>query len=213
MFDPVSATVRVCACVPDNFNVGKRARNYRKKHLSRGKIIKSTHIHRSTRLWKTPPLVASGGGAEKPVGTENQFQFVFPAADTRAQEARQAENWKFPTAKTRSASAQFASDLALIFSVDFHRQFSTERRLFGYFCAVRRQVRRHPDTTSGKSKKNSEPTSNRTGLERGKALKCHAVKWKSQIAIEKKCSKKCKANKKKSASFSRKILPPSLSLA
>lgn len=63
--------------------VEKRARNYRKKHLSRGKIIKSIHTQPRgkpyTQLSQAPPSAAR---REKPVGTENQFQFVFPAAQT-----------------------------------------------------------------------------------------------------------------------------------
>lgn len=83
-----SVSVRVSARVCVNFNVEKRARNYRKKHLCHGKIIKSIHTHNLGKALLLALLPAVRG--EKPVGTENQFQFVFPA-DTVGKSAEKSE--------------------------------------------------------------------------------------------------------------------------
>lgn len=126
---------RVC----DNFNVEKRARNYRKRHLGRGKIIKSTHTHTSEK----PSQLRPSQCGKTSVGTENQFQFVFPAASRQSWGKSVAARGKLKISNSERARAQFASDLAL--GADIFRFSDIFHGSCCYFWCARQQVRRLPE--------------------------------------------------------------------
>lgn len=110
-----------CVCVSDNSNVGKRARNYRKKHLSCGKIIKSTHTFTSENPSPLPVVVRKNPWGQK---INSSLFFRQQTRGKSLVEARQAENWKFPTAKPlgeRSICIWFSADIFRRFSDIFHR--------------------------------------------------------------------------------------------
>lgn len=183
-----------CPCVCVNFNVEKRARNYRKKHLCRGKIIKSIHTHNLGKALLLALLPTVRG--EKPVGTENQFQFVFPA-DTVGKSAETSERARGKLKISNSAPAPKSSiciwfSAALIFS-DFPTFSDSGRRRLLLFlvCAAAGA------TTSGKL-----PTPART-----EKLKEHAVKWKfpGENLVEKWRKKVCQEEKSKKCKF---LQPP-----
>lgn len=185
----------MCPCVCDF--VEKRARNYRKRHLSRGKIIKSIHTQKTS--WKTllPALPGSSqcGAPRKTRGDRKSIPVCF--SGTRQWENRQRRQRKSARAgkienfqqRARASSICIWFSTALIFS-DFPTLFHRAASDCCYFwCAAQQQVRRLPENSRvPNSLKCSENFPRKiTTWERSEKLKCKRRKKSSSQEQVKKC--------------------------
>lgn len=153
---------------------------------------------------QAPPSAAR---REKPVGTENQFQFVFPAPDSGKivdeGSGKARERGKLKISNSEPERAQFASDLARRWYFPIFRHFSTGQPAIVVISGVQQQqqVRRLPENSRvPNSLKCSENSSRKiTTWERSEKLKCKRRKKSSSQEQVKKC---------KFFQLFRKILPP-----
>lgn len=143
----VSVSERTCVC--DNFNVEKRARNYRKKHLSRGKIIKSIHTHKTS--WKTlnTQLDSSQCGTPRKTRGDKKSIPVCFSGSPRQWENRwrkSARAGKIENFQQRPTEQQFASDLASEHA-DIFRFSDTFPTIVVISGGLQQQVRRLPENS------------------------------------------------------------------